>query len=91
MDIQNRLRNGTMAKANKTTLENFSETVIWRLLVPINTYMVEPQNEFTGDTAPTVLYYSGVQVPVKHAFNETFEREKSDGGFVGKCHLYYIC
>ena len=37
--------------------------------------MVETQNEFAGDMAPTVPYDSGVQVPVKNDFSKTFERK----------------
>ena len=64
---------------------------MWSLLIPIDTDVVEPQNEFTGARSPTVPYDSGVQVPVKHNVNEKFEMEKCDGEFVGKGDLHYIC
>ena len=47
----------------------------WGLIIPINIDMVEPQNEFAEDRVPTVPYYSEVQVPLKHDFNDTYERE----------------
>ena len=53
--------------------------------------MVETQNLFVGDRAPTVLENSGVQVPVKHDFSEIFESEKFYGKFVGKGEVHYIC
>ena len=90
MDMQNRVRNVTMAEANKTPLAHFMETATWRLLRPIDTPAVEPQNEFTGDRAPSVPYYSDVQVPVKHDFSNTFERDKFDGRFLGKFELHHI-
>ena len=43
--------NVTMAESNKTTLAHFPETAMWRLLRLINTDVVDPKNEFTGDRA----------------------------------------
>ena len=43
-----------------------------------------------GDRAPIVLENSGVQVPVKHDFSETFERDNSDGKFVVKGEFHDI-
>ena len=45
--------------------------------------MVEPQNEFTVARAPIVPDESEVQFPVKHEFNEIFEKEQFYGG--GSC------
>ena len=56
---------------------------MWHTLIPIDTPVMEPQNEFTGAGAPTVPDDSDVQVPVKHYFSNTFERDESDGKFVG--------
>ena len=90
MAMQYRVRNVTMAEANKTPLAHFMETATWRLLRPIDTPVVEPQNEFTGARAPTVPDDSDVQVPVKHDFSEAFERNKFDGKFVGKGESHNI-
>ena len=61
-----------MAKSKKTTLTHFPEVATWRLLRPIDTAVVEPQNEFAGARAPTVPYDSAVQVPIKHDFSDKF-------------------
>ena len=74
--MQNRLRNVTITEANRTALGHFlSETKTWSLLGPIDTAVVEPQNEFAGARAPTVPDDSEVQMPVKHDFSEIFARE----------------
>ena len=52
---------------------------------------MEPQNYFSGVRAPTVRYDSALQVTVKSDFSEIFEMEKSDGEFIGKVKLHYIC
>ena len=41
--------------------------------------------------APTVPDGRDVQVPVKHEFSETFERDKFDGKFFVKGDLHYTC
>ena len=66
---------------------------MWRLLRPIDIYVVEPHNEFTGNTALIVPYYGGVYVPVKHEVNNTIERDKSDGDFMVKvsCIIFVNC
>ena len=74
MATQNKVRNSTMDEANKTALANFPETVMWRSLRPIDTPVVEPQNEFAGARSPTVPDDSDVQVPVKHDFSGPFFR-----------------
>ena len=38
-----------MAKSNKTALAHFPETLMWRLLIPIHSSVVDPQNELSGD------------------------------------------
>ena len=43
--------------------------------------MVDPKNYFTGARAPTLPADRELQVPLKHDFSETFEREKFDGDF----------
>ena len=73
-----------MDEANKTALANFPETVTWRSLRPIDTPVVEPQNEFAGARSPTVPDDSDVQVPVNHEFSETFQSKEFDGKSVGK-------
>ena len=70
-----------MAESEKNFLVHIPETGTCRLLRPINTAVVEPQKKFAGAWAPTVPYDSDVEVPVKHDFSETFEREKFDGFF----------
>ena len=70
-----------MVKSNKTPLAHFPETEIWLLLRPIDTAVVEHNNEFKGSRLTTVSYDSDIQVPAKHEFSETFEREKFDGDF----------
>ena len=84
MATKNRLRNATIAESNKISLAHFTETPMWRLLRPIDTAMVDSQNEFKEAREPTVPYESDVQVPVKHDFSETFYREKFDGFFLEK-------
>ena len=49
--IQNRVRNVTMDGSNKTALLHFLEMATWISLRPINTPMVDPQNELAGDMA----------------------------------------
>ena len=88
--IQNRLSNVKIAESNKTALVHFPETATWRWVVMINTDVVDPQNEFSGYMSLTVPYGSDVQVPVKHEFSETFERDKFDEKFIGKGELHYI-
>ena len=61
------------------------------LLRSLDTDAVEPQNYFLGARAPTVRYDSALQVTVKSDFSEIFEMEKSDGEFIGKVELHYIC
>ena len=80
-----------MAKANKTIFKYFPETEMWHLLTPIDTDVVDPHNEFSRSRAITSPYDIDVQVPAKHDFSETFERDKIDGKFVGKGELHYIC
>ena len=80
-----------MYKAKKTALAQFPETETWRFLRPIDTSVVDPQNEFTWARSKTVPDDSDVRVPVKHDFSETFERDNFDGKFVGKGELHYIC
>ena len=70
--MQNRVMNVNMTEAKKTDLAHLMETAIWRLLRPINTVVVDPQNKITGVQSPTTTYNSDVQVPVKHDFSETF-------------------
>ena len=69
MAMQNRVRNFTMAAANKTALAYLLETSMWRLIRLIEKPVVEPQNEFAVARLPTVPYYSEVKVPVKHEFS----------------------
>ena len=88
---KNRLRNTTMVKSNKTTFSYFTETEMWHLFRPIDIDVVEPQNEFSRSREITAPYEIDVQVPVKHDFSETFERDKFDGKCFGKGELYYIC
>ena len=64
---------------------------MWLLIIPIDTSMVYPHNEFTGAKAPKVPDESDVQVPVNHDFCETFERDNFDGKFVGKGELHSTC
>ena len=64
MEMQNRVKNFTMDKANKTALAYLLETSMWRLIRLIEKPVVEPQNEFSVDRSPTVPDYSEVQVPV---------------------------
>ena len=84
MDLQNRVRNATMAKAKKTALAYFPVTSTWRSLILIDIPVVDPQNEFKEARSSTALYDRYVQVPVKHDFSETFYREKFDGFFLEK-------
>ena len=42
--MQKRLRDFIMTKVKKTAQANFPETAMWRLLRPIDTAVVEPQN-----------------------------------------------
>ena len=79
-----------MAEANKTALAHFPETAMWRLLKTTNTAVVEPQKQFSGAKAPTILYESGVQVTAKHDFGETFDQEKFYVKFVGKVELHNL-
>ena len=74
MEIQNRVKNFTMDEANKTALAYSLETAMWRLIRLIEKRVVEPQNEFAVARLPTVPYYIGVKVQVKHDFSYTFER-----------------
>ena len=48
MSLQNRLRNFTMAKSNKTVLAHFPEKATRSLFRLIDTAVVEPQNKFAG-------------------------------------------
>ena len=48
--IQNRVRNVTMVRANKTALAHLTETSMWCFLRTIVTSMVETQNEFIEAT-----------------------------------------
>ena len=91
MDMYNRVRNVTMVEANKTTLAHFTEMAMRSLLIPINTALLEPKKNLSGNRAPTIPDDSKVQVPVKHDLREVFERDKFDGKFVGKGELHYIC
>ena len=84
MDTQNRVSNVTMAKAKKTALDHFPETVMWCLLVPIDTSVLEPQKKFAGGMEPTLPDESCVQVIVNHNFSKTIERMKSYGECFGK-------
>ena len=76
-----------MVKANTTALAHSTEMAIWRLLIPTNTALLEPQKNLSGARAPTVPHDSEVQVPVKHEFREVFEMYKLDG----KGELHHIC
>ena len=69
--MENSVRNATMAELKKG-FDVFLDKAMWRLLRPIETPVVEPQNEFTVARAPTVSDDSEVQVPVKHNFSDTF-------------------
>ena len=60
------------------------------LIRPIDTPVVEPHNEFTESRLPKVPDDSEVQVPVKHDFSETFEREEYNRKTVGKGELHNI-
>ena len=84
VSMQNRVRNVTMAKAKKKDLVNFPETATLRSLRLIKTPVVDPQNEFAVARAPKFLDDSEVQVPVKHNFDETFERDKFNRETVGR-------
>ena len=75
VSMQNRLRNVTMAEANKNAFAHFPETEMWRLLRPIDTAVVEPQNEFVGARAPTVPYYSGDFVPLSNDKIDAMKKE----------------
>ena len=61
-----------------------------KILIVIDTVVVDPQNEFSGDRAPTAPDDSAVQVPVNHDFSDIFERDKFDCIFVVRGELYYI-
>ena len=63
----------------KRYLAHFTGPAMWRSLRPIDTPVVEPQNKFAVARAPTVPDGIEVQVPVKHEFIETSEREKFNG------------
>ena len=82
--MQNRVMNIKMEKSNKSALAHFPQAQTWLFLITINTPVLGTQNELTGTRVPIVPYESGVQVPQKHVFRETFEREKVDGDFFGK-------
>ena len=84
------LMNATMEETNKTALAHFPEMAMWRLLILINTAVVDTQNEFTGYMAQKFLDDSYIQVPVKYDFSETFEREKFDGKVFVKGQLHYM-
>ena len=55
-----------MEEPNKTPLVHLTETAMQNFLRPINTAVVEPQNESKGAGEPTVTYYRKLQMPVKH-------------------------
>ena len=74
MKIQNRVMNVRMGEANKNYLAYFLETTTWRTLRLIFIPVVDPNNAFAADRAPTVPYDSVVQVPVNREFSETFYR-----------------
>ena len=73
-----------MAEAKKTELAHFPEMAMWSFLRPIDKPAVQTQNTFSRYKAPTDSYDIDVQVPVKHDFSETFQRDRFDGRFVGK-------
>ena len=50
--MQNRVRNFTMAAANKTALAYLLETAMWRSIRLIEKTVVEPQNEFAVARLP---------------------------------------
>ena len=52
--IQNRVRNVTITEAMKNALEIFPETATWNSLRTIDIPMMDPQNKFAVDRAPTV-------------------------------------
>ena len=54
MAIQNRVRNVTITEAMKNALEIFPETATWNSLRTIDITMMDPQNKFAVDRAPTV-------------------------------------
>ena len=54
MAIQNRVRNVTITEAMKNALEIFPETATWNSLRTIDIPMMDPQNKFAVDRAPTV-------------------------------------
>ena len=90
VDMQNRLTNVTIAKFNKTSLAHLTETETWRLLRRINTAVLGPKNEFTGDRAPEIPYDNYAQVPVKYDLSETCEREKFNGICFDKGELHNL-
>ena len=57
---------------------------MWRLLRKIDTPVVDHQNKFAVARAKTLPDDSEAQVPVKHAFSETYEREQICGKSFGK-------
>ena len=76
-----------MLEANKKALASFLATETCCVLIPIETPVMDPQNEFIQSRAPTIPYYSEVLVPENHEFGDKFERERLYGKTIGKCEL----
>ena len=73
-----------MEKSNKKALEYFPEMATQCALITIKPPVVDSHNQFAPNRSQTVPDVSEVQIPKKHDFSETFERDKVDGKTVGK-------
>ena len=68
-----------MVEAKKKALASFLVTAMCCVLIPIETTVMEPQNEFIQYRAPKTPYCSEVLVPENHEFSDKFESEQLYG------------
>ena len=62
------------------SLKVFSDDAYWQNLIPLEDVVPEPENpSFSQPRAPTIEEKDAGFVPVKHNFDETFERPKFEG------------
>ena len=86
-DLQDKLREAldeempvlTASEQNKKGLECFPPTAKWRVLVPEEEPVAEPENPGFSIRAPTIPEEDAATVPTKHNYSERFDRPEFTG------------
>ena len=87
--VNDKVPNVTNEEMNRKPLSGFLHAEKWCALKPDVSPKIEPDNDFKF-RALVVPDNAQTQIPIKHNFSQTFERDEFDGRVMNKSEIFCV-